>query len=333
MKKCPKCGKELADDAVFCNGCGEKLDAGNAAPANNDAAPASTPASTPTPAPAAGAPVPPPVNPGAVPPPMTAGPAPQAPAKNNNKTVGMIAVGAVAVIAVVIIIALLSGIVGGGCKAPVKNVVGLINRQSTDIYAYNNTVQPAAFTNAFKSIEGLMKGGDAKDDIKENIEDSFDDIWDDFEDTYGDHWKISLEFTKVERFDKDDLEDLQDQWEDELDDLEDSDYDDEDTWEYLADYLDDEKDTDFDADKAASVFEKVINKLDSMKLTAAYEVKVKVTIKGSDDKDSETFKLTVVKVGGKWIIYDNEDYYSFMSFITCGNSSIVSTPRLYYIYD
>jgi len=299
MKKCPKCGKELADDALFCNGCGEKLDAGTPDTANT---PAPAPAQAPAPAPAAGAPVPPPVNPGAVPPPpMMNGQAPQAPApKNNNKMVGIIAVAVVAVIVVAIAALLLLG--GGGYKAPIKNLVKAANSKSTNVTKFIDCCAPSFVSGTYNSARGLLKGGDAKEELDEAITEGFEDFYDGLEDTYGKNWRISVEFKDADKLKDDDVDDIRDTWEDFADTIENLALDDEDTWEDLADMLEDEYDTEIDPEKMANLMEKFVTQLSEVKITAAYEVKVKYTIKGKEDDMSDKMTLTVVKCNGKWII-------------------------------
>lgn len=45
---------------------------------------------------------------------------------------------------------------------------------------------------------------------------------------------------------------------------------------------------------------------DEVKVTKGYEVKCKVTVKGKDDKDTNTITYTILKVNGDWVIADIE---------------------------
>lgn len=102
MKKCPKCGIELADDAMFCNECGTKFEAPKAeapadAPANNSVLSQA-----------------------------------QETAKNNN--IGVIAVAAVAVIAVVVLLCVLLG--GNPAKAPINKYMKAFQKGDAKTMAY-----------------------------------------------------------------------------------------------------------------------------------------------------------------------------------------------------
>ena len=80
------------------------------------------------------------------------------------------------------------------------------------------------------------------------------------------------------------------------------DLDDEDKWEEVADHLDDEYDTELDSDKAAALMGKFLDNVENVKITAGYKVKIKFTIEGKKDEDSETCKVNIIKCNGKWII-------------------------------
>lgn len=53
--------------------------------------------------------------------------------------------------------------------------------------------------------------------------------------------------------------------------------------------------------------------IDSKKVTKVYDIKVKVTIKGSEDEDTDSSKLSVAKIGGSWYVinyYESDDEYT-----------------------
>ncbi len=57
--------------------------------------------------------------------------------------------------------------------------------------------------------------------------------------------------------------------------------------------------------------------IDSKKVKKVYELKVKLTVKGSEDEDTDTSKLNVAKIGGSWYIinyYESGDEYN-VSFV------------------
>ncbi|MBR1472084.1 MAG: zinc ribbon domain-containing protein [Lachnospiraceae bacterium] len=320
MKICPKCNHQVPDDAAFCNECGTKMDTAAAAtpapviPENN------APAETPQPAannagaafnaaPAADA-YSAPQNDSI---PAGASTAPDAAvSKKPKKTmiIGIAAVAAVVVIALILILVL----AGGSYKKPIRNLVGLANKRSQNVTDYLDCVTPAFVGSSYKSFLGCLKGGDAKKELDKGLGDIFEDTFDDFEDDYGKNWKISIEWRDADKLSSKKLKDIQENWEELADALADLDLDDEDTWESLADLLDDEYETTLDTKQFAKLAGKLVDQIENAKITAGYEVEIKLTIQGKDDKDTAKLTLNVIKVNGKWIIdpisFAGEEGYS-----------------------
>lgn len=103
--------------------------------------------------------------------------------------------------------------------------------------------------------------------MKDNIEDKYDDdelndLMETFEKEVGEKVKITYKILDKEKIDKDDLEDVQDSLEDTYDDA----------------------------------------KKSEIKVTAGYKVTVKITVKGKDDKESNSTTIYVYKIGGKWCL-------------------------------
>ena len=342
MKTCPKCNAQLPDDASFCNNCGEPLNGGvnlakdtaatdtanNNTPVNTaNMAAANTTDNTTTPSngsfPFMGSA---PVNNGAMPnngapvnndAPMNNGipagnAAPQNPnpafgaapnagtakKKINPAIIGGIAVGAVVLIALIILI--ISSL--GAYKKPIKNLVGLVNKRSTNVTAYLDCVAPPFVSSSYKSLLGTLKGGDAKKELDEAIKDKTDDLWDELEDQYGKGWKITIEWKDADKLSNKKLDDVKDRWEDLAKLLSKADLDDEDTYETIADWLDDEYNTDLNTKQCASILGKLADQMDDVKITAGYEVDLKLTISGKDGKDTDKITVYVIKVNGQWII-------------------------------
>ena len=223
-----------------------------------------------------------------------------APAKKkiNPAIIGGIAVGAVVLVALVIL--LITSL--GAYKKPIKNLVGLVNKRSTNVTAYLDCVAPSFVSSSYKSLLGTLKGGDAKKELDETIKDATDDMWDEFEDQYGKNWKITIEWKDADKLSNKKLDDVKERWEDLSKLLNKADLDDEDTYEAIAEWLDDEYNTDLNTKQCASIMEKLADQMDNVKITAGYEVDLKLTISGKDGKDTDKITVYVIKVNGKWII-------------------------------
>lgn len=322
MKTCPKCGNQLPDDAAFCNNCGEKM----TAPAADAAATtAENVAPVPVPAPAAA-----PAgdntastnNNGA---PVNNATLEAAQQKSKNSQIGIIAVAAAAVILVVILIVVLSSALGGGYKAPIKNLVNNFNRGNTNVEDYLSCVAPKFAVSTYSDVYDLIKSVDKDviEDFDEEVKDSFEEFFDEAEDTFGKDYRLSYEIKDAERLDKDEIEDLQEVYEDLFDMIDDNiDYEDEDIYEDLADELEDYYDLELSNSQITKLRKIVISfmdNLDNFKIQDAYEVKLKLVIEGKDDSEKTTVTIYVIKVNGQWFIDPN----SLMS--SMGGSSITST--------
>ena len=100
-----------------------------------------------------------------------------------------------------------------------------------------------------------------KEDLEDYItDDKLDDMKEDLEDEYGKNIKISYKILDKEKIDKDDLKEVQEDLEDEYEDA----------------------------------------KKNKVNVTDGYKLSVKLTIKGKDDKDSDTVTMKIYKIGGKW---------------------------------
>ncbi len=301
MKICPKCNAQFPDGTKFCNNCGTPLDdnAVSAGPMNSNPAPSPFQAAgqdnaqPPQAAPADGQAPQSGLNS------LFSAPPVEEPKKKNFAPVVLgIACALIAIIAIVVIALLL----GGGYKKPVKKLVSLVNSKSTDVNAYMNCVTPSFVGDTYKEALGLLKGGDAKSELNDTIKDTFDEAWDKLKDDYGKDWKVSVEFKKNKKLKDKEIDDIQDTYDSLIKLIEKMDIDDEDFWEEISDELDDEFDTELNTAKAAKMGANLLKKLDGFKVTDGYEVKVKVSIEGKDDKESETMTVNIIKAGGKWFI-------------------------------
>ena len=232
--------------------------------------------------------------------PLFSAPPVEAPEKKKNPF-PFIVIG-VAACFIVVIAVVLCLVLGGGYKKPVTKLVGLVNSKSTNVSAYMECITPPFVPETYKEALGLLKGGDAKDELNDTINDAFDEAFDGIEDQFGKNWKVSVEWKKNKKLSDKEIEKLQKAYDSLSKTLDSIKIDDEDTWEDIADAIDDEFDTEINTSKAAKMGENLMKKLDNFKITDGYEIKVKVNIEGKDDKDSQTMSANVIKANGKWFI-------------------------------
>lgn len=286
MKKCPKCNADLADDAVFCKECGEKLDAPVADKKADTEAPAAANETL-----------------------------ENAQTQAKNKQIGMIAVAGAAAVVVLILLVVLISSLSGGYKKPIKTVVNNLNKRNTNIGAYLDCFAPKSVTNYYDALYGAVKSGnkDAIEDLNDAVEDMFDEAFDNLEDEYGDNVKIKIESIKGKKMSRGDLKDAEKRWSNLSDTLENLEIDDDDLYDQLSEMLDDEYSKELSEgqiSKLAKEGDKLINALDDIKVTAGYEVTAKIKVVGSDDDDTEKIEFNVIKVNGKWFI--DGSVYSYM---------------------
>lgn len=281
MAFCEKCGKELGPDGV-CD-C-QKASAEPAAPAASE-----TPA---TPA----APAEP-----------TAPAVPAEPAHGNNKLIGIIAVAAVAVVLLIVIFSLMGK---SSYKDPFKDLQKLINKQSTDIFAYQKDIQDPVSANFVKKVYDIVKGND---EFKEYYEEQQEDLKDFYDDIKG--FKITeIEIKKAEKMKGSELRNIKDLYDkdnfesilEEFDDLDSDDYED------LAERLDISKGKAKDLVKAMKSYYQSLGKA---KVQEGYNVQVIVRAKYDGDTDkTDRIDVQVVKINGKWFINNARSFFRNISF-------------------
>lgn len=239
-----------------------------------------------------------------------------APAKKGvpNKTLfGIIGAVAAVVVVVVLAIALLGG---GSYKTPINKLVKMINKQSTDIMAYKEmTTEPTSYKSQMTVFKILLSDKDRK----EEYEDAQKDLDDYYDDIKG--FKITkVDFRDAEKMKKSELRDIQESYYDEkededwvqncIDDIKDMEKDD---YEDLADDLD-------ISVSAAKKYKKAelnyYKKLPKIKVTEGYTVEVRIYAKyNKEEEKTEIIKdIKVIKVNGKWIIYNPSAIFSGMEF-------------------
>lgn len=274
---CKFCGKDLPDQAKFCNGCGGKQEhAEVVAPKIND--PSTTVFQT------------------------TPGTSSD---KGTMKNLKAIIFGAVALVAIILIFVLTKS----SYKDPLDDIVKNLNKQQTDITKYIKIVAPEFLSDTYKDALALVKDID-KDTYKEataQIEDSLSDVYDGLEDFLGDNYKFSYKIKSKDKLDKDDLEDIEDAWKAMGEQLEELDDDFFDKMFYYSDL------TSSQEKKVKNLIKDLTKNLTKLKVSAGYELTVKLSIKGIDKDELEDmfgyfgfdeleFDVNVIKVNGDWCI-------------------------------
>lgn len=241
-------------------------------------------------------------------------------ASNNNKLIGIIAVAAVAVVALIVIL-LLAG--KSSYKDPFKDLQKLVNKQSTDILAYQKVISDPMSAQFTKKVYDIVK---SNDEMKENYKDAQEELKDFYDDIKG--FKITkMEIKKAEKIKSSELRSIQknydeDAYEKILEKFDDMDSDD---YEDLAESLDISKSKAKDLVKAMKSYFQSMSKA---KVQDGYDVQVIVRAKydGETDK-TERIDVRVLKINGKWYISNASSFFRSISFSK--NLSDVSLRRLY----
>ncbi|MCM1412669.1 MAG: hypothetical protein NC305_19325 [Lachnospiraceae bacterium] len=247
-------------------------------------------------------------------------------ALKNKKLLAIVGGVAAALVLLIVIIAVVAG--SGSYKTPVKDLVKLINKQSTDAFAYLDTVQDPVSMDYLKAAYKLLK---KSEEVKEEFEDNKEDLKDYYADYKG--FKItSCDFVKATKikskelrsiedsyfgFDKDDYEDLVD----EADGLDKGDYED------LAESMDISVSN---AKKFVKETLKYFKAVSKAKVKDGYEVTVRFYGKyqGDSDKTEKIEDIRIIKVNGTWYILDASRLFRALSF-----TDDLSDIDMYELYD
>lgn len=252
--------------------------------------------------------------------------------ESKNSNIGIIAVAAGGLLLLILLIVLISSLAGGGYKAPLKRFVNNFNKQSADVEDYLSCVAPGFAVNLYKDVYGIFKSADkgVMEDFDDAVAEEFEDFFDDIADEYGDDFKLTYEIRNAEPLDDRDIKDIEERYEDLFDSIEDDfDYEDEDTYEDLADDLDKYADISLSSSqirKLQKAVESFMGKFEDFEIQDAYEVKVRFVIEGEDGSDKATATFYIIKVNGDWIL----EPFSFMSEVGYGLLPIDMSGLLWY---
>ncbi len=233
---------------------------------------------------------------------------------------------------VVVIILLISMIASCGSKKymkPITNVLNAFNKKiTTPLKSYSIVATPEDTRNLI--LEG-MKLRDNYDDYMDNLKDETEDLFDDLNDDFK-NWKVTFKVSKKKKLDRDDLEDIRDYIQDNLGDRLDSSVD------RLEDVADDFDDYEVQWPCTEKQFKGYLKKFTSYakriqkaKVTAGYEIKGKFTVYKKGNREvatSDRITFTVIKLNGKWVIYDFEGNAYFD-----GDGSAFSVLLKAYLYS
>lgn len=257
---CPNCGAKVEDGSVFCEACGAKIEEEVSVVTENSG--------------------------------QEADPAAKFDIKKKLPVI------AIAVAAVVAVVGIGSVVLGGKAyEKPVKEVVSLFNKETTDLGKYLDAAFPKYVGNAYDSAISSFKDVDEVEDALEEIDDSFEEIFETIKDEYGKNAKLTYEITDADEMSKKDLnaiEDGLDEIRSELKDLVDEDsY----TYEAIEDILDSKQ-----MKKFETLVEGLIDDLKDTKVTEGYTLEIEFELKGSEDDADLELTFDVIKLNGKWCI-------------------------------
>ena len=234
--------------------------------------------------------------------------------KIDKKFYPLILAAPVALVALILVV-VIAVASSGSYMDPMNDYFKLVNKKNTDYIKVSTALAPDFRAKLQKDM--LNCDIETIEDSIENYSDNMEDVYDELDDEF-DKWKIGFEVKEKEKLSKKKVEKLQDAHDDYFDDYIESvidEYkdilDDDDEIEDYADQMDvSEK----EAKKYIKKMVKYYESYEDVKITAAYKVKGKFTIKADKDKwESETVNVIFVKINGDWAYagLDDGEYIEF----------------------
>lgn len=293
---CPKCGAQLPDDAKFCGVCGNSITADNAnqiPPQQPTGEPMGNPEPTTYTQPNnAGE-----FNPNSYPQQTNYNENSQQQANNNyngdfqqqfqdngqqpnpaaNKAPFFI-LGGIVIVAIIVIVLIFNLIFGNNYETPIKDLVKFLNKQSTDVEDFLKVLNGESYGEYQYELAELTADIEKEDDWEDDVIDNIEDTYDDWEDDYGKGWDVSYEIRRKTELKTSELKTYKKLWKNRIDDIEDQ----IDRLEDNDDYSNDE------IDDLTDLHEKWAKKFDKMEVKEGYKLKVRLTIEGDDEEDSDS---------------------------------------------
>lgn len=228
---------------------------------------------------------------------------------NKNKVIGIAIVGVAAIVVIVLLVLLIKALFGGGYTSKIDDAVDLINDRSTELDDYIDVALPGFVADAYHDLMDIAEdeGEEEMEDALDNAKDSLEEMYDALEEQYGKDFEVSYEVLKEEKLDDDELEEIADTYKDLADEI---------PLDELEDALDDEAGD--AAEDLYKVIENLVDDMSDIKVSAGYEVKLKLTIEGEEDDDTQKVTLTFIKVNGDWTV----DYSQYLSYLRYGLGSL-----------
>lgn len=217
-----------------------------------------------------------------------------------------------ALVAIVLLIILLLNVFGSSYQTPIKKLVSAMNSKSTDTDDYMATY-PKVFTNLYNdSIKTAKEGYKliGKDSIVAQLDSiglgsSMSDMFDQYEKVVGKNMKFSYAIQEKTELDAAVLASTANKYKALAEDLKKkADSVESKTKEVITNAGAKNKDAIDYCDRVKAVLEKAaadIAAIDATAITAGYDVKVRLTIKGDKDEDRGDAVYRVLKINGKWV--------------------------------
>lgn len=221
----------------------------------------------------------------------------KSPLKNKKVLIGAAAAVVVVVIAVIIGVSVSSA---NSYKAPINNLVKLINQQNTDVTAYYKLIANPVIVKLYQSsiLQKSEEYAELQDQRKDDLQEFYDNI---------DGLKITrCDISAAKEMSKSDLNEIKDQipakamlrsWIETIEEYDDGDY------AKLADMLDF---SESDARKLAKAIIDYYRGLSDAEITEGYKLTIRLYAEYDGDKDmaEKVQNIRVIKMNGTWYLYD-----------------------------